>query len=80
MKTKHFLITTEDGSAVAVVKHISNQNFLDSLELCLREQLDDISISLTRFNFGLLDKFNIGAISYNLNKAIYLQCAKIEIY
>jgi len=80
MKTKHFLITTEDGSAVAVVKHVSNQSFLDSLELCLREQLDDISISLTRFNFGLLDRFNIGAISYNMNKAIFLKCTKIEIY
>ena len=40
MKTKHFLITTEDGSAVAVVEAQSELEFLDKAETCIREQLD----------------------------------------
>lgn len=44
MKTKHFLITTEDGSAVAVVSANCNSSFRHKLVVSIREQLCNESI------------------------------------
>ena len=41
MKTKHFLITTEDGSVVAVVNCTSDRELVKKIYQCIREQLDD---------------------------------------
>ena len=45
MKTKHFLITTEDGSAVAVVNAKSPMSLKSKIKTCYEEQLDDIIIN-----------------------------------
>ena len=44
MKTKHFLIATEDGSAVAVVNCASDRELVKKIYQCIREQLDDMCI------------------------------------
>lgn len=41
MKTKHFLITTEDGSVVAVVNCDCASELIRKSYKCVREQLDD---------------------------------------
>lgn len=51
MKTKHFLITTEDGSAVSVVSD-HKCNLCEKVELCLREQLDSPSLIILSIMLG----------------------------
>ena len=51
MKTKHFLITTEDGSAVAVVNDYKC-NLGEKIELVLREQLDSPNLMVLSTMLG----------------------------
>ena len=51
MKTKHFLITTEDGSAVAVVSY-HKCNIVEKIELSLREQLDSPNLMVLSTMLG----------------------------
>lgn len=79
MKTKHFLITTEDGSAVAVVSAHSEIEFLDKLEKCLREQLDspnliifDVERNVPFIKYIKREKFR--------EKILCIKYERIEIY
>ena len=79
MKTKHFLITTEDGSAVAVISSHSEIEFLDKLEKCLREQLDspnliifDVERNVPFIKYIKREKFR--------EKILRIKYERIEIY
>jgi len=82
MKTKHFLITTEDGSPVAVVNAKHGSELMDKIHICLIEQLDDISMYL--YTMGahpqlLMDLGDRKMVLESLNNKC-IMCQRIEIY
>lgn len=72
MKTKHFLITTEDGSAVAVVSDCKC-NLGEKVELILREQLDSPSLLVLATMLG------DGYVSFIHRKETYESVQKVFI-
>jgi len=85
MKTKHFLITTEDGSPVAVVNAKTSIDFERNLEICLREQFDSPSLYLdpacNRFIDMIDNEVKVPYIydkSFRENGVVFIQ--RIEIY
>ena len=79
MKTKHFLITTEDGSAVAVVNAKTNCEFHDKLQVCLREQMDDCSITVPS-GAEIINQPIFYMSFANTDVIQTVKCTKIEIY
>ena len=82
MKTKHFLITTEDGSAVAVVSANCDTYFRTKLIKAIREQMCDESIvtSCPLIKMDFCDKrieIHIAGISYPFEK-LFIQ--KVIVY
>ena len=74
MKTKHFLITTEDKSPVAVINCDSKEELVRKTYKCVREQLDDTCIgsvishtwhdvSVSEYRFDVLKSIDNGIIS-----------------
>lgn len=82
MKTKHFLITTEDGSPVAVVNAKNGSELIEKIHICIHEQLDDTSIYL--YAMGSHPQLLMYAgerrmvLESSNNKCI--MCQRIEIY
>ena len=79
MKTKHFLITTEDGSAVAVIGANCDTSFRAKLIKAIREQLCNESIvtSCPLIKMDYCDKsreIHIAGISYPFEK-LFIQKA-----
>ena len=82
MKTKHFLITTEDGSAVAVVNAKNGSELMDKIHICIHEQLDDVSMYL--YTMGshpqlLMELGERKMVLESLNNKC-IMCQRIEIY
>ena len=82
MKTKHFLITTEDGSAVAVVNAKNGSELMDKIHICINEQLDDVSMYL--YTMGshpqlLMELGERKMVLESLNNKC-IMCQRIEIY
>lgn len=85
MKTKHFLITTEDGSAVAVISSKTTLEFESKLGVCLREQFDSPNLSLdptcNKFIEFLGKETKVPYIydkEFRENEVVFIQ--RIEIY
>ena len=82
MKTKHFLITTEDGSAVAVVNCDCERELIRKAYKCVREQLDDNCIGEIKSEktWDVLINFNykVKILNSMFNGIIYAK--RIEIY
>lgn len=72
MKTKHFLITTEDGSAVAVVND-HKCDLGEKVEMILREQLDSPYLHVLATMIG------DGYISFVHRKDTYESIQKVII-
>lgn len=82
MKTKHFLITTEDGSAVAIVNCDCERELIRNAYKCVREQLDDNCIGEIISNIGWYTLITLNSkvsiLSSMFNGIIYAK--RIEIY
>ena len=78
MKTKHFLITTEDGSAVAVVNDYKC-NLGEKIELALREHLDspNLLVLATMLGNGYISFIHRREACESVQK-VFIQ--RIEIY
>jgi len=81
MKTKHFLITTEDGNPVAVVNCDSISELVRKSYKCVREQLDDPCIgSVISYTWNdLIITEGYICVLRSINNGIIL-CQRIEIY
>jgi len=79
MKTKHFLITTEDGGPVAVLNAKTNFEFHSKLKVCSREQMDDYSISVPSGS-EIINQPVFYMSFANTDIIQTVKCTKIEIY
>lgn len=79
MKTKYFLITTEDGENLSAVKYTGNLDFRHRVETCLREQLDSPLLIILSL------EYENGIISFTHRKCRFEKIQKcyikrIELY
>ena len=81
MKTKHFLITSNEGEQIAVVSAKTSEQFLAKLEMCLRDYFGDIYLRLNCSSSGIMQTNDKIPFSYSFGvRKLDAWAQRIELY